>query len=40
MKTAFGCVVNVLALCGGLVVLGIVVRLAWTLFVYGWGWMS
>ena len=40
MKAAFGCLVSVLALFGGLVVLGIVGRLAWVLFLYGWGWMS
>ena len=37
---AFGCLMSVLALFGGLVVLGIVGRLAWVLFLYGWGWMS
>lgn len=34
------CLMSVLALFGGLVVLGIVGCLAWTLFIYGWGWMS
>lgn len=40
MKATFGCLMSVLALFGGLVVLGIVGRLAWVLSLYGWGWLS